>query len=44
MEKLLMGLLLISSTGLIAQSGMKDDISVIQSIYGKSKKDLVGHI
>lgn len=42
MKKIVLGLLLICSTQLIAQSGMKDEIAIIQSVYGKSKKDLVG--
>ncbi len=42
MKKIVLGLLLITSTQLIAQSGLKDDMAIIQSIYGKNKKDLVG--
>ncbi len=42
MKKIVFAILLITSTQLIAQSGMKDDMAIIQSVYGKSKKDLVG--
>lgn len=42
MKKIVFGILLITSTQLIAQSGMKDDVAIIQSVYGKNKKDLVG--
>jgi len=42
MKKLLLiGALAISSIG-FAQSGLKEDVDIIQSVYGKSKKDLVG--
>ncbi|MEI6265725.1 MAG: hypothetical protein WCP74_11510 [Sphingobacteriia bacterium] len=42
MKKIVFGILLITSTQLIAQSGMKDDVAIIQSVYGKNKKDIVG--
>ncbi len=39
-------LLLIAAFGIssasFAQSGMKEDVEIIQSLYGKDKKDLVG--
>jgi hypothetical protein len=41
MKKLLViALLLVSASG-FAQSGVKEDIAVIQSLYGKSKQELV---
>ena len=42
MKKLLfIAALAISSTS-FAQSGMKEDVEIIQSLYGKDKKDLIG--
>ena len=41
MKKLLMVAALAFSSAAFAQSGLKEDVDIIQSIYGKSKKDLV---
>ena len=42
MKKLLLiTALAISSVG-FSQSGLKEDVDIVQSLYGKSKKDLVG--
>jgi hypothetical protein len=42
MKKLLLVTLLTISTSLFAQNSPKDDIAIIQSVYGKSKKEIVG--
>ncbi|HRI19504.1 MAG TPA: hypothetical protein PLA68_01060 [Panacibacter sp.] len=41
MKKLFVIVLLAVSTCSFAQNSMKDDIDIIQSLYGKNKKDLV---
>ena len=41
MKKLILALALIVSTGAFAQSTMQDDVDIVQSVYGKSKKELV---
>jgi hypothetical protein len=41
MRKLMFAVLLFVSTFSFAQSGVKEDIAVIQSLYGKSKQELV---
>ncbi|HMT27735.1 MAG TPA: hypothetical protein PKD91_00505 [Bacteroidia bacterium] len=42
MKKLLFVVALAFSTCAFAQNTMKEDIDIIQSVYGKSKKELVG--
>jgi len=42
MKKLLLIAALAVSSTSFAQSGMKEDVEIIQSLYGKDKKDLVG--
>ena len=41
MKKLLIVLALAVSTASFAQSGLKEDIDVVQSLWGKDKKDMV---
>lgn len=41
MKKLILALALFVSTGAFAQSTMQDDVDIVQSVYGKSKKELV---
>jgi hypothetical protein len=41
MKKLLTVLVIAGSTTAFAQSTMKEDVDIIQSVYGKSKKELV---
>jgi hypothetical protein len=41
MKKLLIVLALAMSSGAFAQSGLKEDIDVVQSLWGKDKKDMV---
>jgi hypothetical protein len=40
MKKLFLSLLVVVTTGVFAQSTEKEDLDVIQGIYGKSKKEL----
>ena len=42
MKKLLFIAALAISSASFAQSGMKEDVEIIQSLYGKDKKDLIG--
>ena len=42
MKKLLLIAALAISSASFAQSGMKEDVEIIQSLYGKDKKDLIG--
>jgi len=42
MKKLLLIAALAISSASFAQSGMKEDVEILQSLYGKDKKDLVG--
>ena len=42
MKKLFFILLFAAASNAFAQSTLKEDVDIIQSIYGKSKKDLVG--
>ena len=41
MKKIFLILCLSFSAGAFAQSTMTDDVDIIQSLYGKSKKELV---
>jgi len=41
MKKLIVIFMLVISAGIFAQSSMKDDVEIVQAIYGKSKADLV---
>jgi hypothetical protein len=41
MKKLLFVLLIVISANVYGQSSAKDDVALIQSLYGKSKTDLV---
>lgn len=41
MKKLILVLVITLSTGAFAQSTMKEDVELVQAIYGKSKADLV---
>jgi hypothetical protein len=42
MKKLFLALALAISASTFAQSTMKEDVDIIQGVYGKSKKELVG--
>lgn len=42
MKKLILILSLAISTSIFAQTTMKEDVDIIQGLYGKSKKELVG--
>jgi hypothetical protein len=41
MKKVVLGLLLMVSTASFAQTGIKQDIDVIQSIWGKTKQEVI---
>ncbi|MGQ7947090.1 hypothetical protein [Flavobacterium sp. WC2509] len=42
MKKVFLLLAVVFSTTIFAQSTLKDDVDIVQSVYGKSKSDLVG--